>query len=110
MGFKVFHFTYVCGTPTSDFVLIAVVVMNKFVMHTVAIVLAVRTRKIEVTAVNEAKEIHAMVYISTGIIILVAVITLTTDGFPNLQGSLVGIFVYIECITFIGLSFIPKVI
>ena len=110
MGLREDHFTYVCGTPTSDYVLVAIEVVSKTVIHTIAIVLAIRTRKIEVNAVNEAKEIQAMVYIFTALIVLIAVTTLATDGFPNLQGILVGMFVYIECISLIGLSFIPKVI
>lgn len=78
-------------------------------MHTTAIVLALRTRNIEVDAVNDAKEIQITVYISTVLIIIVGVLVVTLDGYANTYGIGIGFCIYLECATFLGFIFIPKV-
>ena len=78
-------------------------------MHVVAIVLAIRTRNIEVDAVNDAKETQATVYTSTVLIVLFLAFNFTLEGFANAYGIGVGICIYLECVTFLGFTFIPKV-
>ena len=98
-----------CGNPVSDYVLVAVEVASKLAMHTIAVVLAIHTRKVKVDAVNEAKEIHAIVYISTICIMIVGISFFTLDRYPNVYGSVIAVAVYVECFSFTGFIFVPKV-
>ena len=100
---------YSCGNPWPDYILLGVGVTIKFAMHTAAIILAVRTRNIEVEAVNDAKEIKITVCISTVLIIIVGVLVILLENYPNASAIGVGMCVYLECITFLGFIFIPKV-
>ena len=108
-GIREEHYILVCGNPLSDYFLVGLTILVKFVMHTAAIVLAVRTRKVKVEAVNDAREIQITVCISTVLIILVGILLLPLANYPNVVGVGVGICIYLECITFLGFIFIPKV-
>ena len=92
-----------------DYILIGVGVIIKFAMHTAAIVLAIRTRNIEVEAVNDAKEIKITVVISTALIIITGVLLILLENYPNTSAIGLGMCIYLECITFLGFIFIPKV-
>ena len=60
-------------------------------------------------AVNDAKETQAIVYISTALIILVVVCNFTLEGYANAYGLAIGILSYLDCVMFLGLTFVPKV-
>ena len=109
MGIIEDHYIIICGNPPPDYAAAAITVTIKFAINIAAIVLAIRTRNIEVEAVNDAKETQAMVYISTVLIILLVVCNFTLEGFANAYGLAVGILSYLDCATFLGLTFIPKV-
>ena len=109
MGVIEEHYIIICGNPPPDYAVAAVTVTVKFAMHVIAIVLAIRTRNIEVEAVNDAKETQAIVYISTALIILVVVCNFTLEGYANAYGLAIGLLSYLESVTFLGLTFIPKV-
>ena len=109
IGVTEVYVNFVCGNPVSEYVLVAVEVASKLAMHTIAIVLAVRTRKVKVDAVNEAKEIHAIVYISTICVTIIGISFFTLDGYPDVYGSVITVAVYVECFSFTGLIFVPKV-
>ena len=109
MGVIEDHYIIICGNPPPDYAVAAITVTIKFALHVIAIVLAIRTRNIEVEAVNDAKETQAIVYISTALIILVVVCNFTLEGYANAYGLAIGILSYLDCVTFLGLTFIPKV-
>ena len=109
MGVIEDHYIIICGNPPPDYAVTAISVTIKFALHVIAIVLAIRTRKIEVEAVNDAKEIQAIVYISTALIIIAMVCNFTLEGYANLYGILLGILTLLDSATFLGLTFIPKV-
>ena len=110
MGIREEHFIIICGNPLPDYVLAGFALIIKLTMHVVAIVLALRTRKIQVDAVNDAKETQAIVYTSTVLILAFLVFNFTLEGYPNAYGIGVGTCIYLECMTFLGFTFIPKVI
>lgn len=71
--------------------------------------MAIRTRKIDVKVVNDAKETQAMVYTSTIFVLAVSVCNFTLEGFPNAYGIALGSAIFVVCMTFLGFTFIPKV-
>ena len=79
-------------------------------MHIVAIVLAIRTRKIDVKVVNDAKETQAIVYLSSLLIIFFVITNFTLEGFANGYGIAVGGSAYLEAVMFLCITFIPKVL
>ena len=108
MGIREEHYIIICGNPPPDYALAVFTVTIKLTMHVVAIVLALRTRNIEVDAVNDAKETQAIVYTSTVLILAILVFSLTLEGYPNAYGIALGTCVYLGCLMFLGFTFIPK--
>ena len=109
MGVIEEHYIIICGNPPPDYAVTAVSATIKFAMYVIAIVLAIRTRNIEVEAVNDAKETQAIVYISTALIILAVVCNFTLEGYVNIYGFVLGITILVDSAMFLGLTFIPKV-
>lgn len=109
MGITIHHFILVCGNSLAENVLSGVTVGIKFVMHIIAIVLAIRIRNVKIDVINDTKESQAIVFISTVLIISLMACSFTLEGFANAYGIGIGVCVYLECITFLGLTFIPKV-
>ena len=109
MGVVEDHYIIICGNPPPDYAIVAFTVVIKLALHATAIVLAIRTRKIEVEAVNYAKETQALAYISTVYLVLLVVFNFTLEGYANVYGFAVGACAYLGSFTFLGLTFIPKV-
>ena len=87
---------YSCGNPWPDYILLGVGVTIKFAMHTAAIILAVRTRNIEVEAVNDAKEIK------------ITVCGYTVGKSQSISLLVWACVLYLECITFLGFICTPN--
>ena len=109
MGITVQHFILVCGNSLAENVLSGVTVSIKLIMHIIAIVLSIRIRNVKIDVINDTKESQAIVYISTVLILSLMACSFTLEGFANAYGIGIGVCVYLESITFLGLTFIPKV-
>lgn len=103
------HYIIVCGNPPSDYVMAGIGVVIKFTMHFIAVVLAIRTRNIEIEVVNDAKETQAIVYLSTILIILLVSCCFTLEGYANAYGLIIGTLALLESVIFLGFTFILKV-
>ena len=109
MGVIEEHYIIICGNPPPDYAIVAFTVTIKLTLHITAIVLAIRTRNIEVEAVNYAKETQALAYISTVYLFLLVLFNFTLEGYANAYGLAVGACAYLGSFVFLGLTFIPKV-
>lgn len=87
-------------------------VLYKFILHLFAIVLACRIRHVEVDAVNDYKYNVAIIYISSVLISLLVVVLFVFNSLLNTQNASaasISFLIFMECITFLGLTFFPKV-
>ena len=109
MGITVHHFILVCGNSLAENVISGVTVTIKLTMQIVAIVLAIRIRNVKIDVINDAKEMQAIVYISTVLILSLVACNFILEGFANAYGVGIGACAYLESIAFLGLTFIPKV-
>ena len=84
--------------------------LYKFAMHAAALFLIFSIRKIKLSALNDYKANSAIVYVQTAIfVILVVGLALLTD-YPTFYALLCANMIFIASTTFLGLTFIPKVI
>ena len=109
-GIKEEHYIIICGNPPPEIAFAVINLILKFTMHIAAVVLAIRTRHVQVKVINDTKETQAIVYISTVLLVLFVVCNFIFEGYPNIYGLTVGVFAYIETVMFLGLTFIPKVL
>jgi gamma-aminobutyric acid type B receptor len=82
----------------------------KLVLHIVGLVLAFLTRKVEVSVVNDFKSTSILIYCSTVLILIIAIITPFTLDNENIVTLSWGITVFLMVMMFLGLTFIPKMI
>jgi gamma-aminobutyric acid type B receptor len=87
---------------------VAIIAVFIGLLETIAVILATLTRQVEVKAVNDSKEVVAVVYIVTACSIALLVVTVALQSFSNVSDGF-----YLACIlsgttSAIGLMFIPK--
>ena len=110
MGIREERYIIICGNPSPEIAFAVINLVFKFAIHIAAVVLAIRTRHVQVKVINDTKETQAIVYISTVLLVLFVVCNFIFEGYPNIYGLTVGVFAYIETVMFLGLTFIPKVL
>ena len=88
---------------------VVLTILFKIVLHVIGLVLAFLTRNVEVDALNDAKYSAMIIYFSTFMLILIAIIFPSTVTNPNLYDGVWTIFMFIMVFMFLGLTFIPKV-
>lgn len=74
-----------------------------------SVVLAIRTRKVKIKALNDAKYVALIIYITTVIIITMMVCTILLRERLNADGAVFGGLLYIFTTVVLSVMFIPKV-
>lgn len=101
-----------CGRSIYFSLWLGLTVLYKIVLHLVGFVLLCRIKRIEVSALNDYKSHSALMYISTVLIFsLVGVLFIfnTLFNLQNTSATAISVVIFLECLTFLGLTFIPKV-
>ena len=109
MGIQVDYYGVNCYTIGS---LIWVVVVEIYivVLQAIAIVLAIKTRHVKVEAVNDSKEVVAVVYIVTACSIASIVIPFVLQNYSNISEGLYLTAVLVGTSSAVILMFVPKVV
>lgn len=99
---------YVCGGPRS---LIWIIYSYGCVVLTqiVAFVLAFRTRKVTIKALNDSKYLTIIIYLSTVIIVAMVISAVFLDEFLNTDAGIFGGLIMLFTTVVLALTFIPKV-
>lgn len=84
-------------------------VLYKFVLHGIGLVLAIRTRNIEIDVLNDYKYTAALIYISTVLILVIAVVLPISYNNPALDELVYSTILFLILMLFMGLTFVPKV-
>ena len=67
------------------------------------------TRRVKVKALNDSKEIAAIIYINSIILALLAVTQFALETYHDVYAAMFGLALLIDATMFLGLIFIPKV-
>ena len=104
------HFVYICDSPAED-ISVALLFFYKVVLQIVAALLAfrLRTRKVKVKGLDDAKYIIAAVYISSLAIILAIVSVFAFVQYLNAFAMAFSVEINIASTAILALVFIPKV-
>ena len=94
---------------TSDIVNIILFVYLGF-LQLVGVVLALRTRKVKIKVLNDAKYIITLVYISSIVLILIAIIRFTVGSMIHVTEVFYSGGLLVATTVFLSLTFIPKMI
>lgn len=100
---------YQCSGFTINLIWLAVQYVYVLLVQVAAFILAIITRKVEIKVLNDSKEMFAIVYLSTPIIILLGLITFVFNSRFILNEVLFCGGVMIITTVFLGLLFVPKV-
>lgn len=75
----------------------------------VAVILAFRTRKVNIKALNDSKYLTIIIYISSVIIALMLISAVLLERYLNIDAAVFGGLILLFTTVVLGLTFIPKV-
>ena len=71
--------------------------------------MAFHTRRVRIKALNDSKEITAIIYFNSIILVLLVVTEFALEHYHDVYAALFGLALLIEASLFLGLLFVPKV-
>lgn len=98
-----------CGGP-NDIIWIIYSYGCVVLTQIVAVVLAFRTRKVTIKALNDSKYLTIIIYLSTVIIVSMVVSAVLLDEYLNTDAGIFGGLIMLFTTVVLALTFIPKVI
>ena len=98
----------VCQGPR-DLIWIVILYLYLLLTQLVAVFLAIKTRKVEIKILNDAKYIVMIIYLTSVIIFIMIVCAVLLSNFLNADGAVFGGLIYIFITTVLGVLFIPNV-
>ena len=73
------------------------------------IILAIQTRKVKITALNDSKSVTALIYISTIALVVIFLVSFLLRDHINTSTALVSGGIIVLATTFLFITFTPKV-
>lgn len=98
----------VCLGP-QYFIWLVVIYGYLFLTQAVAVILAFRTRKVKIKALNDSKYLTIIIYLSTVIITVMIICVPALDNFLDIDAAVFGGLIMLFATVVLGLTFIPKV-
>ena len=80
------------------------------VTQVVAVILAFRTRKVTIKALNDSKYLTIIIYVSSVIIALMLISAVLLQDYLNIDAAVFGGLIILFTTVVLGLTFIPKVL
>ena len=99
-----------CSTNTIMDVVSIVIFVYLGLLQLIGIILAIQTRKVKVKVLNDSKYIAALIYISSIVIIIIAIIRFTLTGYINVAEVFYSGGLLLATTAFLCLTFIPKMV
>ena len=94
---------------TGSQIWLAVSFSYKALLQLVAIFLAFHIRRVKIKALNDSKEIAAIIYINSIILALLVLTQFTLQYYQDIYSAMFGLALLVDATMFIGFTFIPKV-
>ena len=99
---------YIC-TRRQSVIWLGVSFAYKGSLQVIAMFMAFHTRRVKVKALNDSKEIAAIIYFNSIILSILAVTEFALQHYHDVYAALFGLALLIEASLFLGLIFVPKV-
>lgn len=80
-----------------------------FMLQIVGIILAFQTRKVRIKGLKDSKYVAALVYISSIVLVVLALITFSLRTYINISAGIIAGVIVILTTVFLALIFVPKV-
>ena len=80
------------------------------VTQVVAVILAFRTRKVTIKALNDSKYLTIIIYVSSVIIALMLISAVLLQDYLNIDAAVFGGLIILFTTVVLGLTFVPKVL
>ena len=108
---RITNFYWQCygGNDNAPFIWLALIFAYLAILQIVGIVLALQTRKVKIKALNDAKVIAALIYISSIVLVILAVVTFALGDYINTNEALFTGGILVAATMFLVLIFVPKV-
>ena len=102
------YFTYICISTTRSIIL-GVLYGYKGVLQVIALVFALKTRKVMVKGLDDSKYIAAATYVASIVLMVIIITSYSLRGFVNVFATLFCTGFFIGNTIVLGLVFVPKV-
>ena len=79
-------------------------------LQLIGLVLALRTRKVKVKVLNDAKYIITLVYVSSIVLVIIAIVRFTLESMMHVSEVLYSGGLLLATTVFLSLTFVPKMI
>jgi gamma-aminobutyric acid type B receptor len=102
------HFIYRCYISEYSIIWLCLLFLYLGILQVIALVMAVQTRKVRIKILNDSKEVAAIIYITSIILIGVVIIMFSLSNFLNTQEALLNMGFILGSFVILAIIFIPK--
>uniref|UniRef100_A0A1X7VH94 G-protein coupled receptors family 3 profile domain-containing protein n=1 Tax=Amphimedon queenslandica TaxID=400682 RepID=A0A1X7VH94_AMPQE len=100
--------TYSCYRSTTSVAFQALIMAMLFLLQAIGIFLAFQTRKVKVKVLNDAKQVTAIIYVTSVCVVLIIMTTFALGSFLNTSSAVFSLSIAAASTAFLILIFIPK--
>ena len=110
LGVREFKYVWVCYEASSpSFYWQTFTFAYLAILQIIGIVLAFQTRKVKMPGLRDSKFVAAIIYISSIILVVLALVTFTLRTYINIGTGIIATGIFTLTTTFLAMIFIPKV-
>ena len=111
LGVTINYYVWQCYDQKSSasFIWLFVIFVYLAALQIVGLVLAFQTRKVKVKVLNDSKYVAALVYISSIVLVVLALVTFTLGAYINVRELMFSGGVMVATTMLLVLIFVPKV-
>lgn len=107
-GINYVNFVFICMNDDA-IVWLALSYAYKGLLQLVAMFMAFHTRRVKIKILNDSKEVAAIIYINSIILVLLAVVEFALSNYHEVHAALFGLALLVGSTVFLTLVFVPKV-
>lgn len=107
LGVRIEFFTWECYSSNAFYWLIVIFVYLVF-LQVIGFILAVRTRKVKIKALNDSKFVAAVIYVTSIVLLLMVVVTFALSRYRNVAEVVFSGALMLGTTAFLCLMFVPK--
>ena len=103
------YFAVNCGLSIYLPAFLFVSIGYKFILHIIALVFALLSRKVKIEVLNDSRETAAIIYASTILLIITCLVIFALGETVNLLNIMWTLIIFSVSMIHLGLTFIPEV-
>ena len=98
-----------CGTNVIFHIHVILAIVYKLILHVIGLVLVCLTTNVKVDVLNDYRYNIAIIIISTVFLMIIGIANYLLVGFVNWSILIWAISIFTSSMTYLGLTFVPKV-